>query len=318
MDVNSIDYFETHGTGTPLGDPIEIEAILDAIESRKTGPIPPNTNVVFGSVKANIGHQEAGAGLAGLIAAILVLEKETVPPNAGLTKLNPRIRNLTQESPLNCIFPTEITSLREISSKTWNEPLVAGVSSFGYTGTIAHAVVRQPLHYKKKLLQNQKGQILFVFTGQGSQYPGMGKELYEENNHFRLVMDNCNEIYKNLKGEDHDLLDLMFALSEDNLASTDISQPALVALEWSLAMTLQDHGVCPTLVLGHSVGEITAACVAGAMSIEAGLELAIRRGELMSNLSSVDGVMVAVQCNVAEAKAAMTAAGITVRPTTSC
>merc|ERR1719410_1408279 len=117
-------------------------------------------------------------------------------------------------------------------------------------------------------------------------------------------MDRCNEIYKTLKDKDHDLLNLMFSSSEDSLARSDISQPALVALEWSLARTLQDRGVCPALVLGHSVGEITAACVAGAMSIEAGLELAVRRGELMSSLACKNGRMVAIHCSASEAESA--------------
>ena len=95
----------------------------------------------------------------------------------------------------------------------------------------------------------------------------MGKQQYEEDDVFLSHMDRCNGIYKSIKDKDHEILGIMFSSSESKLARSNISQPALVALEWSLARTIQDHGVFPTIVLGHSVGEITAACVAGDMSI---------------------------------------------------
>lgn len=136
--------------------------------------------------------------------------------------------------------------------------------------------------------------VTFVFTGQGSQYPGMGKELYEEDEFFKSSMDKCNDIYKGLK-DGADLLETMFTATEEELEQTAVSQPSIVAIEWCLAQTLITRGVTPTCVLGHSVGEIAAACVAGAFSIETALELAVKRGEIMGALPSNNGVMHAVR-----------------------
>jgi len=136
-----VDYLEAHGTGTSLGDPIEMKAVSSAMNGGRKDTNP----LVLGGVKANIGHLEPAAGLAGLIKAILVLQKEQAPPNAELRTLNPKIREVMTNCPLH--FPMELESLRKYTGKSDGEALIAGVSSFGYAGTIAHALVEQYLHH---------------------------------------------------------------------------------------------------------------------------------------------------------------------------
>ena len=309
-----VDYIEAHGTGTALGDPIEMEALAGVFaESFDRSSL--SHSLMVGGVKSNIGHLEMAAGMAGLIKAILVLGQEYVPPNVGLKKLNPHIEESIESHNFAVELPTVLAPLHTMSGKDETELLVAGVSSFGYSGTITHAVICQaPQSCRRKVMidadhsigYNNIYDILFLFTGQGSQYPGMGKQLYEDDGVFRSSMDQCNDIYRRLN-TGHDILELIFSVSKEELSKTNNAQPALVALEWCLAMRFQSDGICPTAVLGHSVGEITAACIAGAMSIETALELAIKRGEMMWALPQMDGVMVAVLCSLTEAVTAIAA-----------
>ena len=129
---SDVDYIEAHGTGTSLGDPIEIEALAEVFAKSKSESRP----LMLGSVKSNIGHLEGAAGIAGLIKTALVLTGECIPSNVGLNNLNPLIDKTIQshEFPIN--FPT---GLNPITRGTSGKLLVAGVSSLGYSGTIAHA-----------------------------------------------------------------------------------------------------------------------------------------------------------------------------------
>ena len=140
MEIDHVDYLEAHGTGTALGDPIEMGAIATVMAGGERDIDAP---LSMGAVKANIGHLEPGAGIAGLIKAVLVLQHEQAPPIAGFESLNPKIGEVVKGVAVR--FPTELESLRERSGKAGaTEALVAGVSSFGYAGTIAHALVSQP------------------------------------------------------------------------------------------------------------------------------------------------------------------------------
>ena len=256
---NDVDYIEAHGTGTVLGDPIELEALAEVFAESRLGSHP----LMIGSVKSNIGHLEGAAGIAGLIKAILVLAHECVPPNAALRTLNPLIEKTIQSHGFAVKFPTEVEPV--VKSEVKDEKLlVAGVSSFGYSGTIAHAIIQQaPLNIRRSInqvsndsLAKKEPGVGFLFTGQGSQYAGMGKALYSENKAFRQAMDQCNSIYKSLTNEES-LLDTIFNNDAGESSITRIAQPALVALEWSLGQMWQTHGVAPSIVLGHSVGEVS-------------------------------------------------------------
>ena len=143
---DEVDYIEAHGTGTSLGDPIEVDALASVFASSKREK--PGNALMVGSVKANIGHLEGAAGMAGLIKAILVLQHECVPPNVGLKDLNPLIAKTITSKNFNVEFPTEPISLQSLSNSEDDahdeKLLVAGVSSFGYSGTIAHTIIQQP------------------------------------------------------------------------------------------------------------------------------------------------------------------------------
>ena len=144
---NDVDYIEAHGTGTALGDPIEVEALAEVFAESRSESHP----LMMGAVKSNIGHLEGAAGIAGLIKAVLVLAHESAPPNAGLEELNPLIAKTIQSHDFPIAFPTEVEPIvREDSGKL----LVAGVSSFGYSGTIAHAIVQQaPSDMRRSLVE---------------------------------------------------------------------------------------------------------------------------------------------------------------------
>ena len=137
IEGRKVSYIEGHGTGTPLGDPIEVNSIAEVFGPTRT----PENPLYIGSVKSNIGHLEMGAGIAGLIDGVLALQNESAPPNAGLTSLNPQITEICNKVPGALQFPTKLTSLRDSQNNA--QPLIAGISSFGYSGTIAHTIITQ-------------------------------------------------------------------------------------------------------------------------------------------------------------------------------
>jgi acyl transferase domain-containing protein/acyl carrier protein/ribosomal protein S18 acetylase RimI-like enzyme len=360
---SDIDYIEAHGTGTSLGDPIEFDALLDVFGSdpRRCEPM------WLGSVKTNIGHTEAAAGVAGLIKVILSMQHEWLPAHLHFQKPNPHL-DLDR-------LPARIP----VQGRPWrreNQPLRAGVSSFGFSGTNAHVVVEQaprtesarrsaPERSRHVLalsarspsalaarvtafgawLQNHpdgalanichaanagrahheyrlavtgnsaeelvrslreaatralhtervdgRPKVAFLFTGQGSQYQDMARELSLQEPAFRHALKNCCEL---LRGElPFPLQDLIYPPrgQQPLLNDTAITQPALFAIEYSLARMLQAWGIDPAAVMGHSVGEYVAACIAGVFSLEDALKLIAARGRLMGALPQ-DGAMLAV------------------------
>lgn len=380
--ASDIDYIEAHGTGTPLGDPIEVEALGQVFRKRT----PNDRPVYLTSVKANIGHLEIAAGIAGLIKTILVLRSGTVPLQPNLDKLNPRIR--TEGTRIQ--IPTETVQVKNDRTRR-----LAGVSSFGFGGTNGHAIVESmtesedsstPVsspsqtdhepnrdqhlltlsaksskslkrlaasycehirsanleasgdrhlgdfchaaavsrtHHDRRAtvrVQNReqliadlskiaegqsgpnihkgrvqflgRGRYGFLFTGQGSQLAGMGRELYEAEPVFRETADRCEAVFQAERGQS--LLEVMFDQDAGSkIDDTAITQPALFTLEISLAMLWKSWGITPAVVLGHSVGEYAAACLAGVFSIEDGLRLIAKRGELMGRLPSGGAMAVA-------------------------
>lgn len=365
LDPSSIDYIEAHGTGTSLGDPIEIEAL-----GRIFGPNrPDNLPLMVGSVKTNIGHGEGAAGIAGIIKVILAMDLQKLPPHLHLNEPNPHIpwKQLPIQVPIN-----------STPWKRGQRPRLAGISSFGFSGTNAHVILQEPplpdvvsnkwerpLHllalsaksqealqelthrYVSHLEQNpdvnlanlcftantgrnhfrhrlvcfassvlEMGQKLsvstedmsstsvlrgelkrmepipkpvFLFTGQGSQYAGMGRELFESQATFRKTLLRCAELVDVYL--EKPLLEVLFADDKDPLINeTAYAQPAIFALEYALAQMFMAWGIRPAAVLGHSVGEWTAACVAGVFSLEDSLRLIAKRGQALQALPKLGGM----------------------------
>lgn len=376
---HQVGYIEAHGTGTPLGDPIEIASLRAILEDGRA-----NERVLIGSVKTNIGHLEAAAGIAGLIKSVLSLQNEAIPPHLHLKEINPYLS--LEDSRL------EIgTYLRPWKRR--DQPRFAGVSSFGFGGTNAHIIISDPppvvegptserlerprhiltlsaktetalgelaqltsdslndtqqsladicftantgrSHFEHRLgIQASSSEelktaldafaaktnapalstgyakpgvqpkIAFLFTGQGSQYPGMGRQLYETQPVFRAALDQCARILDSVL--DHPLLEIIFPSEKpqsDLIHQTTYTQPALFVFEYALSQMWRSWGIEPHAVLGHSVGEYIAACIAGVFSLEDGLRLITERARLMGNLPQ-NGMMAAVlagEARVAEA-----------------
>ncbi len=292
--ANQVAFIETHGTGTVLGDPIEIDAIMNCyINNAKR-----ENDLVVGCAKSNIGHLEAAAGIVGVIKTILVLNSETYPPIANLNILNKNIKSLCPEGGI--IFPTEA------KSKSTSETMYAAVSSFGYAGTIAHAILSQYSDGKKSLHESLKHifprkkreHTIFLFTGQGSQYHNMGRFLFDNDEVFRASMQKCSRILEqHLDGIS--IIDMMYRDMQFNsklLNMTKYSQPAIFSLGWSLYQVWTTRGKHADVLLGHSVGELIAACVAGVISLENGLKLVAKRGSIMQACPNTGGTMCAIKC----------------------
>ncbi len=367
---NAVSYVEAHGTGTSLGDPVELQA-LESVYAHgrdKTNPL------ILGSVKTNIGHTEAAAGIAGLIKVVLSMQHGYIPPHLHFKKLNP----LISLEKMNGLIPTEGM---EWARPGGNGKYLAGVSSFGFSGTNAHVIVEEapvvsrnqraegnkerPLHIltlsakdsaalqtlaerydahldankdanladicytantgrshfahrlafigespskmreglKIFLAGQQSNEVIsgavreektrkaaFLFTGQGAQYRSMGKHLFETQPVFRDLLCRCGEILN--KHLEKPLMEVLYPGNEGAtlLNETAYTQPAMFSLEYALAGLWKSWGVTPGAVIGHSVGEYAAACVAGVFSLEDGLKLISARARLMQALPRTGGM----------------------------
>ncbi len=379
IDPQTIGYIETHGTGTALGDPIEIAALTQVF-----GPQTDNRQFcAIGSVKANVGHLDAAAGVTGLIKTVLALKHKKIPPSINFKRPNPRIR--FEETPFYVN-----TKLRDW--QTDGMPRRAGVSSFGIGGTNAHAVLeegprltsseparpwylfllsakseealetatinfrdflvkaseqgaaaqpwladvaytlqvgRQPFPYRRAVVARTveeavaalTGQtpermstgtgepdarsVAFMFSGQGSQYANMGRDLYQREPVFRQWVDRCAELLQPHLGLD--LRALLFppegteAEADDKLRQTALTQPALFTVEYALAQLWMSWGITPDAMIGHSIGEYVAACLAGVMSLPDALAVVAARGRLMGLLPA--GAMLSLSLDEGEARA---------------
>jgi microcystin synthetase protein McyG len=367
VEPSQISYIETHGTGTPLGDPIEVAALECMARGR-----PRHDPLLIGSLKTNIGHLEGAAGIAGLIKVVLSLQHEEIPPHLHFERPNPHIP--WDELPV--VVPTE--------RRPWprgEQPRRAGVSAFGFSGTNVHVVLeeapaivsppaqdKRPVHllalsaktpealrqlarrYEQHLVAKpgldvgdmcfsantgrshftrrlsvvaaasdtlreklaawlngkafvgvcedqvhgiEEPRVAFLFTGQGSQYTGMGRQLYQAHPAFRQTLDHCDDILRPYLRQP--LLSVLYPEAREGspLDETAYTQPALFALEYALAELWKSWGIEPAVVMGHSVGEYVAACVAGVFSLEDALKLTVERGRLMQSLPE-DGGMAAV------------------------
>ena len=372
VDPESIGYIETHGTGTALGDPIEIAA-LTKVFSRYTQKLG---YCAIGSVKTNIGHLDAAAGVAGLIKTVLALKHQLIPPSLHFQQPNPEIDFANTPFYVN-------TKLQAWQSDL---PRRAGVSSLGIGGTNAHVILeqaptkqqstevaeyqllvvsaktasaletatanlvqhlkqhpelnladvaytlqvgRRAFNHRRALVcqsladavqalesrdvqrvvthiqEPQDRPIAFMFPGQGSQYIDMGRELYETEPTFRQQVDRCADLAQPLLKLD--LRSLIYPhpkdadIAAEKLKQTAITQPALFTIEYALAQLWMSWGISPQVMLGHSIGEYVAACLAGVFSLADALMLVVLRGQLMQQLPA--GAMLAVFLPAVEVKA---------------
>ena len=408
---SEVDYLEAHGTGTTVGDPIELNAAAAVYGRAREADRP----LLVGSVKTNIGHLEAAAGVAGLIKAALVVKSGVIPkhlhfrdPNPGIDWQRLPVRVTTEETEWPC---------------RTGQPRRAGVNSFGISGTNAHMLLEEyrgrsrspdgdyrpvgstqrvalsqpaalpdpgppepepaprasrllPLSGKSEpALRNLAGRYLqwiseragelstagaadallsdmawtasvgrshfdyrsgivfhdleslregltkvqeaadgarppgraarvaFAYTGQGSQWAGMGLDLYEREPVARAVLDACEAVFREQRGAS--LLEVMFGRggAGGDLSDTAWEQPALYALECALTALWSSVGVRPALVVGHSAGELAAAQAAGVFSLEDGMRFSEARGTLLSGTGT--GAMAAIFAPPARVAAAV-------------
>ncbi len=376
-----IQYVEVHGTGTSLGDPIEVLALGAVLGQGRS----ESERLTIGSVKTNFGHLEGAAGVAALMKVVLALQHQQIPPHLHFNTPNPYI----PWARLPVVVPTTLTPW----PVTAGQPQLAGVSAFAMSGTNVHLIVEaagaasplpaapssqpeRPLHlltlsaksaaalqqlataYVNELTdpavnlanicftanggrsqfeyrlavwaespeqmrdrlqtlavgptaggimgqvdRHQSTKVAFLFTGQGSQHLNMGRELYETQPIFRKTLDRCAELLS--PHLEHSLLDILYsATTAAQLDQTAYTQPALFALEVALAQLWQSWGIAPSVVMGHSVGEYAAACIAGVFSLEDGIALIAARSRLMQALPA-GGTMVAVMASEAVVRQAI-------------
>ena len=398
--ASEVDYLEAHGTGTAVGDPIEIDAVSNVYGPGRNTDAP----LLIGSVKTNIGHLESAAGIAGLIKAALAVKRGVIPKHLNFHNPDP---NIDWEN-----LPIRVTTDMMEWPSCDGRPRLAGINSFGISGTNAHVVLQEhrdqgelvayqngtsgsiqsigvslPTHLTNLVLtekpssRRQKrflplsgksegavrdlakryvswldehsnelihdrdtahellsdmawtagvgrsqfdrrsgiafedaeslrekldalsqdetsiepqlaSKVAFLYTGQGSQWVGMGQSLYESEAVVKAVMDRCEMVFQRERGES--LLDVMWGRNgaKEDLGDTAWEQPALYALQSALSALWASVGIRPSVVLGHSVGEIAAAQTAGVFSIEDGMRFAAVRGTLLSNTDP--GTMAAI------------------------
>ena len=378
VDPQRLAFVEAHGTGTPTGDPVEAMAI-----GRATG----STGCLIGSVKTNIGHTEAAAGVAGLIKTALSLKHGVLPPSLHFDQPNPDI-------------PFEALGLKVVTDPVnIPESCYAGVNSFGFGGANAHVVLGSPpdpaevetgdsrgasdpcrsddqrasrllvlsahnaaalkqkasdtisllrsrpvtqsadlaaalalhrshLDHRLALVFEESGgaaqdletfraggipdrfetahtgsqpaPVVFVFTGMGPQWYGMGRALYDSAPPFSEALDEFDRLYAAAAGSS--IKDAMWSgTAGERITDVEMAQPANMALQWALAALWRSLGVEPRFVIGHSVGEITGACVASALSLEEGVRIIYQRSRLQKAWQG-QGEMLAVGLSQDEAE----------------
>ena len=352
---SEITYVETHGTATPLGDPIEVEALTLAFGGKTNGH-----HCVIGSIKSNIGHLTPAAGAAGVIKTALALREEVIPSNVGFETPNPAIDFANS--------PFRVAN-ENIAWPRTGTPRIAGVSSFGVGGTNAHVILAEPpvaktssasrskqlfllsaksknsldamtdnlrtwlethpnaaladaaftlqvgrRHFKHRrlIVGGSHGEVIeaiankdtnligtrelhdtapgvvFMFPGQGSQYVNMGRDLCDSEPVFKQHFDQCCDLFSKEFGTS--LRDIIFPKAgeeekaAEQLKQTIYTQASLFTMHYSLAKLWMHWGITPDAMMGHSIGEFAAACLAGVFSLEDAVKLVANRGRMMQEL----------------------------------
>jgi acyl transferase domain-containing protein/acyl carrier protein len=297
----AVQYVEAHGTGTALGDPIEAHA-LGAVLGRGRRH---EDALAIGSVKTNIGHLEAAAGIAGLIKLALAIRRAELPGNLHFEQPNPHIAF------------AELGVRVQAARTAWprpDEPMVAGVSSFGFGGTNCHVVVGEPplraqAEAALRALESQapaRGPRVFVFSGNGSQWRGMARQLIQASPVFRARVAMCDRAIAPLVGGRwrRGLLDELCAEPGPGELGVEVEQPLLFAIQLGLAAVLDERGYRPDAVIGHSLGEVAAACVAGVLELADAARVVVLRSRLQAPLAEL-GAMALVACGPDEAAAGL-------------
>ena len=363
LGADRVAFLEAHGTGTPVGDPIEARAIGEALGRERAAPLP------IGSAKSNIGHLEPASGLVGLLKAQLALEHGVYPRTLHVAEVNPAI----PAADLGLTVATEPVAL---PTRPDREPWLAGVSSFGFGGANAHAVLRalrpepgpeqpeadlRPLllsaesaeslrrlagrwrdrlstatqadlaslistaahrrsrHRHRAVVRGKTradllealggmgghpgtvtgeaiatGGTAFVFAGNGAQWPGMGRTLYGRDMAFRAAFNRIGSAFRDVAGADAPAGELSALLHhpalETMLDRAEVAQPLLFAVQAALADALGARGLLPDAVAGHSVGEVAAAHVAGALTLEDAVRLIDVRTAAVAQLRGRGGM----------------------------
>ena len=322
VDACDVSFLEAHGTGTKLGDPVETGAVA-SVYGEGRGESHP---LCVSSVKANIGHLEAAAGMAGIFSAVLALYHGQAPPNANLYKLNQKVIHNTAGK--NIHFPTAPTPLISAAAGC----LTAAISSFGYSGTIAHMLLQEapsanrralPLHScvhpAAGIPTTEVNSFVWQFAGQGTLALNAFKDMYNSEPAFQTAMASCDAVLLEQMGRKaSDILypaladssDAVRAQAEATLNDARYSQPVLVALEYCIVSVWLARGYLPDAVMGHSLGEYAAAVVAGVMSIEDCLRLVSARARLVHEHTACRGSMVALRATKDQALEAIARAGM--------
>ncbi len=370
IEPGTVQYVECHGSGTLLGDPIEARSLSAVVGDGRAGENP----CLIGSVKTNIGHLEAAAGIAGIIKLALMLQRGRVVPSLHFNQPNPHIpfadlnlRVVTQASPWPCP----------------NRRRIAGVSSFGFGGTNAHLVLEEapaqilsalpgpvvlpisartragleqsvkmwaarlsevelgeitalalaatmrrthhhpfrvalaaenPLALRERLRDLERrfpnlppsqnasvagARVAFVFSGQGSQWSGMARDLLENNALFTSTIRRCDAVLSLELGWSIEAV--LRGQDSRDFNDTAVASPLLVAVQFALAQVWRSIGIEPRAVVGHSLGEMAAALTAGLLDFESGMRLAVLRGRLIATAPG-NGRMMAVRLSRDEAE----------------
>ncbi|MEW6730187.1 MAG: SDR family NAD(P)-dependent oxidoreductase [Acidobacteriota bacterium] len=375
---SQVQYIEAHGTGTVVGDPIEVKALANVLATDR----PADSLCTIGSLKTNIGHLETAAGVAGVIKTALMFKHKEIPPSLHFHQANPHIP--FAEIPLR--VPQQLTSW-----STNGQSAIAGVSAFGFGGTNAHIVLEEPpprpeisvsprplqllpisarsdealkdfansykqfltssvdtrslynicytasvrrSHHEHRLAivahsqeefqerleaflagENRIGmstsfckrdrsvRLAFVFSGQGPQWWAMGRELLTREPVFRAVIERCDKLLSEYASWSL-LKELTVEEEQSRINETEITQPAIFALQVALAALWRSWGVIPDAVVGHSMGEVAAAHVAGVLNLPDALRIIYHRGRLMQRTTG-QGKTAAVELPLEEAQRAL-------------